>query len=145
VFGWIFCWDFLTFRRARFTPSANDNLVFVGGHFRELPVRTYGRLRRVAEGAYEFEYRPWFWMPRRLQPVVVSREALAVGRGLFFSSVTVNDADTLFLLPPRYRGHEEGFAVCYGLGGGVRPAGLRKTWALMRDLFGGSAARTQVV
>jgi hypothetical protein len=31
------------------------------------------------------------------------------------------------------------------MGGGVRDAGLRKAWGVMRELFGGSAAKTQVV
>jgi hypothetical protein len=64
---------------------------------------------------------------------------------LFFSTITVNDADTLFLLPPRYRGHEETIAQIYRMGGGVREAGLRKAWSVFRELFGGSAARAQVV
>jgi hypothetical protein len=32
----------------------------------------------------------------------------------------------------------------YGFGGGVRPAGFRKAWGAMKELFGGAAAKTQL-
>lgn len=84
-------------------------------------------------------------MPERSAVVAPEKSDLAVGKGLFFSSITANDRDTLFLLPPRYRGHEEMLVRAYWMGGGVRDAGLRKAWSVMRELFGGSAAKTQVV
>ncbi|HVU22581.1 MAG TPA: hypothetical protein VHE13_00545 [Opitutus sp.] len=51
---------------------------------------------------------------------------------------------TLFLLPPRYRGHEEAVARAYATGGDVKPAGLRKAWSMLRELFGGGRARVQL-
>jgi hypothetical protein len=36
-------------------------------------------------------------------------------------------------------------ARAYLMGGGVRDAGLRKAWSVLKELFGGSAAKTQVV
>jgi hypothetical protein len=33
----------------------------------------------------------------------------------------------------------------YQMGGGVREAGLRKAWSVLRELFGGGAAKTQIV
>jgi len=36
-------------------------------------------------------------------------------------------------------------ARTYALGLGVRDAGLRRAWGVLKELFGGSAARTQVV
>lgn len=66
--------------------------------------------------------------------------ALSLGFGI------ISDGrDTLFLLPPRYRGHEEALAGACRMGGGVRDAGLRKGWGVLRELFGGAAAKAQVV
>jgi hypothetical protein len=144
-FGTIFCWDFFTVRRARFTPKENDNKMFAGGNLPGVPPRTYGRLVLRTSGGIEFYYRPWLVLPERSAPVANDKAQLAVGKGLFFSSITANDRDTLFLLPPRYHGHEDLLARAYLLGGGVRDAGLRKAWSVMKELFGGSAAQTQVV
>jgi len=144
-FGSVFCWDFLTLRRTRFTPKENGNKLFAGGNFPGVPPRTYGRLAQRPAGGIEFQYRPWLVMAERSALVPVDKSQLAVGKGLFFSSITANDRDTLFLLPPRYHGHEDTVARVYLMGGGVRDAGLRKAWGVMRELFGGSAAKTQVV
>ena len=144
-FGSVFCWDFFTVRRARFAPKENDNRMFAGGNLPGVPPRTYGRLALRTSGGIEFYYRPWLVMPERSAVVANDKAELAVGKGLFFSSITANDRDTLFLLPPRYRGHEETVARAYLMGGGVRDAGLRKAWGVLRELFGGSAAKTQVV
>jgi hypothetical protein len=46
----------------------------------------------------------------------------------------------LFILPPRYRGHEEALSAAYGLAG-VRPAGLLAAFAWLRDRLGLGAAR----
>ena len=144
-FGSVFCWDFFTVRRARFAPKENDNRMFAGGNLPGVPPRTYGRLALRTSGGIEFYYRPWLVMPERSAVVANDKAELAVGKGLFFSSITANDRDTLFLLPPRYRGHEETLSRAYLMGGGVRDAGLRKAWGVLRELFGGSAAKTQVV
>jgi hypothetical protein len=145
VFGSVFCWDFFTVRRARFTPRENDNRMFAGGNLPGVPPRTYGRLALRTSGGIEFYYKPWLVLPERSAVVATDKAQLAVGKGLFFSSITANDRDTLFLLPPRYRGHEEVLARAYLMGGGVRDAGLRKAWSVLKELFGGSAAKTQVV
>lgn len=145
VFGTIFSWDFLTLRRLRFRPQPNANRMFAGGNLAGVPARTYGRLVASESGKCEFVFRPWLVLPPKQVTLEADRANLAVGQGLFFSSITHADTETVFLLPPRYRGHEEAIAASYRLGGGVRPAGLRKAWSVMRDLFGGSAARTQVV
>ena len=144
VFGSVFCWDFFTRRSGRFTPKENDNAMFAGGNLPGVPVRTYGRLVERTEGGLEFFYRPWLWLPEKKAKVPVSNAEIAVGRGLFFSTVGTEATGTLFLLPPRYRGHEDVLVRAYQLGGGVREAGLRKAWSVLRELFGGGAARTQL-
>ena len=144
VFGSVFCWDFFTRRSGRFTVKENDNAMFAGGNLPGVPVRTYGRLVERTEGGLEFFYRPWLWLPEKKAKVPVTNAEIAVGRGLFFSTVGTEAASTLFLLPPRYRGHEDVLVRAYQLGGGVREAGLRKAWSVLRELFGGGAARTQL-
>ena len=138
IFGAVFSWDFFTRRRNRFTPAADANRVFSGAAFNGVPVRTYGRLVRRDGGGLEFVYRPWLVAKPRTAVVLAPQSELAVGSGLFFSVVMPTVAGgTVFLLPPRYRGHEEAIAQAYSLGGGVRPAGLRKAWSSLKELIGG--------
>ena len=145
VFGGVFCWDFLTVRRVRFSPAENDNRVFAGANLPGVPPRMSGRLVLRSGGALEFYYRPWLVLAERSAAVPGDRAQLAVGKGLFFSSIGGEATGTLFLLPPRYHGHEEVVARAYLLGGGVKAAGLRRAWNVLKELFGGVAARTQVV
>jgi hypothetical protein len=145
TFGTIFCWDFFTVRRNRFVPRENDNKLFAGGNLPGVPPRTYGRLALRGTGNYEFSWRPWLWRPLRTAQVAAGASSLAVGKGLFISGITCDGAATLFILPPRYQGHEEEIARVYKMGGGVRDAGLRKAWSVMKELFGGVAAKTQMV
>lgn len=143
TFGTMFCWDFFTLRRTRFTPAENDNKLFSGGNLPDVPPRTYGRLVLRSEGGLEFYYRPWLVLPERSAKVAANPKVLLVSRGLFFSSISAEEHGTLFLLPPRYHGHEEVLARAYQLGG-VREAGLRRAWSVLKELFGGSATKTQV-
>ena len=141
IFGSIFSWDFFTLRRKRFQVAPGDNKVFAGGNLPEVPVRTYGRLRKTESGL-SFTYKPWLVLPEKTASVPAA--GLVVGQGLFFSTMLNASNETQFLLPPRYRGHEQALSETYGLGG-VRPAGLRKAWSATKELFGGSAAKTQMV
>ena len=141
IFGTIFSWDFFTLRRSRYKIKENDNKMFAGGNLPEVPIRTYGKLSKT-ESRVTFTYKPWMVMPAKT--AVVPSDGLAVGKGLFLSTVQNGEEDTFFLLPPRYRGHEDELVKTYGMTG-VNPAGLRKAWSVMRELFGGSAAKTQVV
>jgi hypothetical protein len=143
-FGTVFTWEWLTRRRHRFTPAANDNAMFAGGSLPGVPPRTYGRLVRRPEGGLVFNYRPWLVAPLKTAPLPADEKQLGVGRGLFFSGIAVPDQNTLLLLPPRYHGHEETLARNYSLGAGVHDAGIRKAWSLLKELFGGGAAQTQV-
>jgi hypothetical protein len=106
-------------------------------------MRTYGRLKTGTEaGEIVFYYRPWLVLPERSLAVVLPDAT--VGKGLFISSIQSGEM-TAFVLPPRYRDHEAHLARVYGLSGGVRAAGLMKAWGAVKELFGGSAARAQVV
>lgn len=144
IFGAVFSWDFLTGAKGRFKPAERSNPVFSSTLLAKqgVPMRTYGRLLNEPEnGRLVFAYRPWLVLPEKTASVTLA--APAVGKGLFFSSIRDGDR-TSFVLPPRYRGHEERIAAIYRLEGGVQPAGLLKAWGALRELFGGSAAKAQV-
>jgi hypothetical protein len=141
IFGSVFCWDFLTLRRNRFAPSENDNAMFSGPNFAQVPLRTYGRLVQRTQGGLEFVYRRWPWLSPRVAKLPVGAPNLAVAQGMFFSDIVADSGATLFSLPPRYRGHESTLARAYVFGGGVQPGGLHKAWSDVRELVGGRAMR----
>jgi hypothetical protein len=145
IFGAIFSWDFFTLRKHRFTPADKENKLFSSTQLTKqgVPMRTYGRLINEPEnGRLTFAYKPWLVLPEKT--VTVTMTAPSVGKGLFFSSIRDGDR-TSFVLPPRYRGHEEAMVHIYRFEGGVQDAGLLKAWSTLRELFGGSAAKAQVV
>lgn len=144
IFGSVFSWEFLTGRKKRFAPDQSENKLFSGAQLTKdnVPVRTYGRLvNRSQNGKLLFAYKPWLILAERT--VTVSLSSPSVGKGFFFS--TIRDGDrTVFILPPRYRGHEDAVVRIYHLSGGVQDAGLLKAWGSIKELFGGSAAKAQV-
>lgn len=135
VFGSMFCWDFFTGAKRRFTPKPAENWVFSASRLKGVPVRTLGRLIVTPEkNKAVFAFRPWLFMRERR--VDIAFTAPAVGKGLFFSTIR-DEKITFFLLPPRYRTHEEELARIYSFTGGVEDAGLRRAWSALRELFGG--------
>ncbi len=143
VFGSEFTWDFFTLRHRRFELLADGNKLFTAREISGTPMRTYGRLYQEAEGKLIFKFRPWLVLPERV--VEVPRDGLVVGRGLFSSEVlgfdrAADKLDTLLLLPPRYRGHEELFARTYHISGTCE-VGLRKAWSWIREAFGFAAKK----
>jgi len=138
VFGSVFSWDYVTFRNRRFQLLADGNKLFTGGKFDKVPARTYGRLYQDAEGNLTLKFRPWLVLPERT--VLVPREGLVVGRGVFYSEVLGHDPKSdqnrvLLLLPPRYLGHEELFARTYHISGTCE-VGLRRAWSWIREGLG---------
>lgn len=142
IFGTVLSWEFLTFRRLRFRPQAGaGNRVFSGPQLgaHGVPVRTYGRwLNEPENGGWRFAFRPWLVLPER--SIRFAPQQPAIGRGLFLSTVRDRD-ETTFTLPPRYRGHEEAIVALYQIEGGVQPAGLRRAWSVIRELFAGAPGR----
>lgn len=138
IFGTVFSWDFITFRRRRFQVLADGNKLFTGGRFDGVPARTYGRLYQDPSGELRLRFRPWLVLPERT--VSVPREGLVVGRGVFYSEVLGHDPKSdqnrvLLLLPPRYLGHEELFARNYHISGTCE-VGLRRAWSWLREGLG---------
>ncbi len=141
VFGSVFTWDFLTRRCRRFSPAPDRNRMFSGAHFTGIPIRTYGKTVQQPDGRLEFVYKPWMFLKERVATVPADKASLSVGKGLFFSDIVALDDRTLFLLPPRYRGHEEEVAAIYAFGGGTQDAGLMKAWGALREMLGGRATK----
>jgi hypothetical protein len=127
IFSSIFSWDFFTSRKRRYRVDPSSNKMFAGIGLGTAPQRTYGKLTRDAEGQMRFTFKPWMVLPEKTVDVPAGTE-LGVGRGAFFSGITHGAAE-VFVLPPRYRSHEEELAVAYGLARGVQPIGLRKAWS----------------
>ena len=145
IFGAVYSWEFVTRRCRRFTPADNENKMFVGAGFEAVPIRTYGRLVKAPTGELKFYYRPWLFLAERVADVPAARRDLGVGEGVFFSDIVEEETGrTLFSLPPRYRGHEELVARCYGLEHGVCPAGLHKAWSELREMLGGRAMKKEL-
>ncbi|QYM79524.1 hypothetical protein K0B96_02595 [Horticoccus luteus] len=142
TFGSAFCWDFFTLRRTRFHVADEANAMFAGGNLPEVPARTYGRLRREEDGSLVFAFKPWLVLPERRVPLPTN--ALYIGRGLFFSAIVTEEGRSYLLLPPRYRGHERAVLDVYKFVS-VQDAGLRRAWSVLGELFGGAAAKTQIM
>lgn len=136
AFGAVLLWDFFSFRRHRYEPKPEGNRMFLARKTEKAPVRTYGVLRRDAEGRLEFTYRPWLLLPRRALKLPAG--SYAVGHGLLYSEVLRVEGDetrSVFTLPPRYRAHEEELAKALQLDG-VRPVGLRAAFRWLEDFLG---------
>ena len=137
-FGLVFIWDLFTGRRNRFTPDKTENRMFLGRKINKVPARSHGRLSRDEKGNLIFKYRPWLVLPERVLALPEAR--YAVGQGAFFSEILQIDGDSAriaFLLPPRYRSHEEQLVAIYGFVH-VRPTGLRAAWQWLKSMFGGT-------
>lgn len=142
VFGTVFAWDILTFRRKRFTPAGQKIWAFSACRFGRVPHRAYGRLERLPEGGLVFAWRPWLVLPVRREPV--PEGDYIVGQGVIHSEILRVESGTapdIFNLPPRFNGHEEFVAATFGLRE-VRPVGLRAAWTWVKALFTGNPLAT---
>ena len=140
VLGSVFSWDFFTLRRHRFLPVANGNWMFASRAIEDMPVRSYGKLFSDLTGKRLFEYRPWLVLPKRTLDLPPGD--YAVGQGLLYPEVMRvdgEDSKTLFILPPRYKGHEADLAKACTISE-IRDVGFRKglksIGRAMKCLFG---------
>jgi len=141
-FGMLFVWEFVTGSKNRFKPNATSNKLFLGDKLQKVPTRTYGRLVRAEGGEVVFNYRPFLILPQRT--IVLPAGHYEAGLGVFYSEILRIEGDsakTVFLLPPRYRGHEEEIAKIYNFAG-VRDVGLRAAWAWFKSLFSSKPVTT---
>lgn len=167
VLGSVFSWDFFTLRRHRFMPTVNGNWMFAARAVGEMPIRSYGKLLTEPTGKRTFEYRPWLFLPKKSLELPAGE--YAVGRGLlypeimrveydtsskptgrsfvgandtlteFVEELELKDSRTMFVLPPRYKGHEADIAKACSITD-VRDVGIRKGLKsfgrALRSLFG---------
>jgi hypothetical protein len=134
-FGLVFIWEYFTGGKYRFKPDPKENTMFLGRKIEKVPTRTFGKLSRNDKGELVFNYRPWLVLPQRT--LVLPPGNYEAGRGFFYSEIMRVDgksARTVFLLPPRYCGHEEEIAQIYNLAG-TRDVGVRAAWAWFKSLF----------
>lgn len=140
VLGTAFSWDFFTLRRHRFMPFANGNWMFASRTIGDMPIRSYGKLFCDTSGKRTFDYRPWLVLPK--QTLELPPGDYSVGQGLFYPEVMRVDGEdtkTVFILPPRYKGHEADLAKACTITD-IRDVGLRKglksVGRAMKSLFG---------
>lgn len=136
-FGLVYVWDFFTFRSKRFQPKPALNRMFLGRRIYKVPARTYGTVGRDDQGNLVMKYRPWLFLTPRV--LVLPEGEYAVGKGLVNSEIMKIEAEktrTIFLLPPRFRGHEEELVKVYGLTD-VRPIGLSAAVKWLKEFFTG--------
>jgi hypothetical protein len=145
IFGNLYVWDFVTLAHRRFRPALDGNRMFTARRIADVPIRTYGKLRKDDQGQFIFDYRPWLILPER--STVLPEGDYAVGRGIFYPEmmrVRNGIGKTMLILPPRYRTHEEQLAESYGLGE-LRDVGLLKgfkaLWRWSKTLVGFRAPR----
>ena len=140
VFGHVFAWDIVTFRRKRFIPTVTRNRAFLARKLDGVPRRTFGHLTREADGSLVFSYRPWLVLaPRR---VTLPRARYAIGRGFLHPElleVRGTELEDVLDLPPRYCTHEAEFGLACGVED-VRDVGLLAAWSWFRSLFGAQPA-----
>jgi hypothetical protein len=136
VFGNVFIWDLVTFRHRRFHPSPTGNWMFLARKTERVPIRTFGRVHRTAEGRLVLKYRPWLVLPER--SLLLPEGKYAIGRGLLYPELMLVDgqsAQTMFRLPPHYRRHEEELTRLYQLEP-VQDVGLKAMWKWLKEVFG---------
>lgn len=142
IFGHVFAWDLLTFRRKRFTPWPGANWAFLARKVGKVPARTYGQLALNPAGKLVFTYRPWLVLPQRTVEMPDGR--YVIGRGFFHPELLrlEGDAEPDYInFPPRCQGHEEKLASIYGLPE-VRDVGLLAAWSWIKSLFGAGPVRS---
>lgn len=140
VFGHIFAWDLLTFRRARFTPDALANWAFTTREWKALPARTYGKLSRSATGELVFNYRPLLVLPPKTATLPSGR--YAIGRGVIHPEllrIEDESAPDLLNFPPRFKNHEDALAAACGAKE-VRDVGLCAALTWIKQALGFGAA-----
>jgi hypothetical protein len=120
VFGWIIALDTLGGRHYYLKIEQERHIAaFASSMIRGVRNRSYGRL--VKEGkSLVFEYRQFGIFSRKRVVVTDQLSHVGIARGSLLPSVIATKEDhkrhqALFLLPPRYRGHEEGAARLLGL------------------------------
>lgn len=116
VFGTLFGWDILTFRKTQ--GEFTHVRACTAGRFAGLPARTFGRIEPSADGSIWFVYRPWLLLPRRRIPL--PSQSLTLSRGILYPTLLQCDSESqrlrgVLAVLPRYRSRTDEFAVFLGI------------------------------
>lgn len=145
LFGWSFrlthlgtfmAWDILMRRSGTLGNGQPSDLPgFTGASFRDVPPRTYGRLRHRGDGQIEFRYRRFLIFPERA--LALERRTFAIGKGLLSPTLVQrgegDDFAVLFRFLPRYRDDEATVARTLGVEDVVDVSIVRGLRALLGD------------
>lgn len=105
VFGTVFGWDLLLFRKAESEDLKDGVRCFTARKTQGLPVRTYGKLKVNALGMHTFRHRAWLIFPAR--EVALDQPLDGITRGMLHPTITRSDLQgrprAAFLLSPSYR------------------------------------------
>lgn len=108
VFGTVLAADAIFPRRSRHRACPEQSHAFLARSISNVPVRTFGRLSRNADGMIHFHYRPWLVFTQRA--IVLPAGFIAISKGAFFPVLLHSSDGTKFIkvimFPPRYRGQE---------------------------------------
>jgi len=145
VFGTVLATDVILPRRARRHARPDEPHAFLARRLDGVPVRTFGRLTRRADGIIRLEYRPWLILAQR--SIDIPRGYLSISRGILFPSLRYTAeglAFTLVTFPPRYRGLEAAIAAHFEMGDvhdGMLASGLKAVRAWLGSTIEGGGAQ----
>lgn len=125
VFGTLCGYDILA-RRWRNPIQDGPTLAFSASGSFGLPKRMLGYLSK-SQAELSFSYMPFFLPPKRTRSMPTP-EGLAVAKAMACPVVIAKSGkshSTIFILPPRYRGHEQDVAA--RLGCGVAPSAFGRS------------------
>ncbi|MGV3723408.1 MAG: hypothetical protein ACO1SX_21135 [Actinomycetota bacterium] len=149
VFGSMVAFDLVRLSRYAGARQVDEPRVFLARRFQGRPTRTYGRLLRGPEGEVLFRYRPWYVLAERTMPI--SEPNLTLARGLLcpslcYSAGAGSQPVRLFILMPRFRGHEDEVAMRLGIPNvidGTVVRGLRAIQGWWKETLGLGIAAVQ--
>jgi len=142
VFGTVLATDVILPRRAQPHARPYEPHAFLARRLNGVPVRTFGRLTRSADGVTRFVYRPWLILAQ--QSIDIPGGYRSISRGIFFPSLLCTAegrAFTLVTFPPRYRGLEAAIAAHFEVGDvhdGLFAGGMKAARAWLGNIIEGS-------
>lgn len=142
VFGSVFSWDLLTFRRKRIDTASESVWAFSAGRIGKIPVRTYGKLNCDLSGRLHFHYRPLLVFPWRSVRLPIGDYGLrkgAISPMVVWRVQGQQKHRSVLRLPPRYQSHEKQVASTlwiHDVQDGSIVKGFKAAIAWMKEIVG---------
>ena len=135
VFGTLIGLDVLLPTRGRRRSTVEKPQGFLARQVEDVPIRTYGRLRRSGDGALIFSFRPWLVLRRRY--VEIPTYGAIIAKGQLFPSLlnAANEQEkprALIMFLPRFRSQEQSIALNLGIEG-TREHALARSYVAIRS------------